>query len=137
MTWLDVRNPSIGSATVDSYTQNGDPTKLSDLFGSGTDAVALRGTSYVAVGPDYFTNETQTQQIAIAIHEALHIHMRFNDPDLAGWLGNFGFNPPTGYNVSGAITDWIVGTKDLMSTIGGGCKHPSIPRTPQIPRRSR
>lgn len=68
---------------------------------------------------------------------SLCVGMGFTDQQLAGWLGNFGFNPPTGYNVSGAITDWIVGTKDLMSTIGGGCKYPSIPRTPQIQRRSR
>ena len=77
----------------------------------------------MAVGSNYFTDNTQTEQIAIAVHEALHVALGFNDAQLAGWLINFGFRPSATFS-SHEITDWIVGTKDHMSTVGGGCKSP-------------
>jgi hypothetical protein len=59
----------------------------------------------VALSQNYFQNNTQTQQIATMIHEALHIQMKFDDGTLKGWLGNFGFKSAT-YG-TGDITDWI------------------------------
>jgi hypothetical protein len=75
-------------------------------------------------------DSSETEQIAIAVHEALHI-MTYSwgepfrsNPDgaLAGWLHNFGFNVSGPDWSSHEITDWIVGTADHMSTVGGGCK---------------
>jgi len=123
ITWLDARNSSVGATTVDSYAHNGDTRTLSQLFTYGASAVVLPGTTYVVVGSNYFTDNTQTQQIAIAIHEALHITLKLDDGELAGWLVNFGFKPSTTFT-SSEITDWIVGTADHMSTEGGGCKNP-------------
>ncbi len=88
-----------------------------DEDGRGTpDAQTIPGTNTVVLGPDYFTNETQTQQIAVMIHEALHVALGFDDSQLAGWLENFGFTPSSN---SGQITNWIVGTANQMDTNGG------------------
>jgi len=130
ITWLDARDPSVAARTIDSYTHNGNTETLAEAFAGGASAITLEGSNYVAVGVNYFTDETQTQQIAIAIHEALHIVTYgwggdfVTNPDgaLMGWLENFGFKPTSGY--SGDMTDWIVGTADHMSTSGGGCKNP-------------
>jgi len=121
--WLDTRNPAIASTTVDSYSHNGDTTQLGQLFmnGQGNVAVRLLGTADVALGADYFTDETQTEQIAIAIHEALHIATGLGDSALMQALSAFGYKP-TGNSQS--ITDWIVGSADLMSTTSGGCTNP-------------
>ena len=120
--WLDARESNIADTTVDSYSHSGDMHKLGDYLSGSASAVALMGSSYVALGRMYFSNETQTQQIAGAIHEALHLHLGMDDGQLAGWLSKFGFRPSDTFT-SGEISDWIVGTKDQMSTVGGGCKH--------------
>ncbi len=121
--WLDVRQPQIASRTWDSYAHDGNQITLGEAFTGGASAITIMGTQYVAVGPNYFTDNTQTQQIAIAVHEALHITMNMDDTELGGWLMNFGFKPSSSFS-SHEITNWIVGTKDHMSTIGGGCKNP-------------
>jgi RHS repeat-associated protein len=124
ITWLNDNDPSVANSTIASYGGTNTSTDpISSLFQGGADAYALPGTTDVVVGPDYFTNETQTQQIAIAIHEALHVALGQNDVQLYNTLSQFGFdyNPNVG---SGQITDWIVGTKDQMSTTGGGCQNP-------------
>lgn len=77
----------------------------------------------VVLGANYFTDNTQTEQVAIAVHEALHMALGFDDGQLAGWLTNFAFKPSSNFS-SHEITDWIVGTAGHMSTTGGGCKHP-------------
>jgi RHS repeat-associated protein len=120
--WLDSRDPSAGR-TVDSYAHNGDKRTLADVVAGGDSAVTIPGTTIVILGANYFTDNTQTEQIGIAVHEALHIALGFNDNDLAGWLTNFGFRPSAPFD-SHQITDWIVGTADHMSTSGGGCKNP-------------
>jgi RHS repeat-associated protein len=124
ITWLDSRAPSVGDATVDSYAHNGDTTTLSQLVAAGDSAVTIPGTQIVVLGANYFTDNTQTEQIGIAVHEALHIALGFNDAELAGWLENFGFKPSGPDWNSHEMTDWIVGTADHMSTTGGGCKKP-------------
>jgi RHS repeat-associated protein len=129
MMWLDARSPQIATRTVASYAGNSDMRKIGDLFKFGASAFTLPGTNYIAIGPNYFTDNTQTQQVASAIHEGLHIAtgswLGWEDPDadLASWLMNFGFSPSPTFS-SYEITAWIVGTKDLMSIVGGGCKHP-------------
>ena len=128
MRFLDTRSSGIAARTVDSYTHDGDSTRLGDLFstGEGNVAVALVGSHFVALGPDYFADQTQTEQIAIAIHEALHMTFQApsgQDPDayLGGLLSQFGFSATKD---SQSITDWIVGSKDHMSTTSGGCTNP-------------
>jgi RHS repeat-associated protein len=122
--WLDSRDPGLGSRTVDSFAHNGDTRRLSDVVAGGDSAVTIPGTQIVILGSNYFTDNTQTEQIAIAVHEALHMALGFDDGQLAGWLGNFGFKTSGPNWSSHEITDWIVGTADHMSTSGGGCKHP-------------
>ena len=122
ITWLDDTDPSVANSSIGSYGGTNTSTNpISSLFQTGADAVTLPGTTDVAIGPSYFTNETQTQQIAIAIHEALHVALGQDDNGLYSTLSQFGFTQ--GSN-SGQITDWIVGTSDHMSTRGGGCKNP-------------
>jgi hypothetical protein len=132
MKFLDTRNSGIAAAPVGNYAGNGDGRSLS-TFLNGADAAVILGTNWVVLGPDYYTNLTQTQQVALAIHEALHIEAYSwggafqSDPDgaLKNWLtdvGGFTASPVQG--MTGDITDWIVGTADQMSTSGGGCKKP-------------
>ena len=122
-----------GSASIDSYAHNGDTRPISALVAGGESAATIPGTNYVVVGPDYYTDNTQTEQIAIAVHDALHImtyswgapFQNGGDAALAGWLANFGFdNSHFDPANSHQITDWIVGTADHTSTAGGGCKNP-------------
>jgi hypothetical protein len=112
----------VANSTIGSYNGTNNTQTVGSQFGSGTDAVTIPSSTYVAVGSGYFTNETQTQQIAIAIHETLHVALGLGDGDLEQALQQFGF--PQSVPNSGYITDWIVGTKDQMSTTGGGCKNP-------------
>jgi len=60
---------------------------------------------HVMLGEGYFRNNTQTQQIATMIHEALHVMTQLGDTALAGLLMNWGYEP--GYEGSGGMTDWI------------------------------
>ena len=131
MTFLDTRDSAIGARVVDSYAHDGDMTTLASLFTNveGNVAVTLSGTHYVALGADYFTDETQTQQIGIAIHEALHMTFpTLSDAGLAATLMQFGFKPSVDPSSSRfnsqEITDWIVGSADHMSTASGGCRNP-------------
>jgi len=130
MKFLDTRNQGIANQSVGTYAKSGDTTHLSDFVGSASAQVIL-GTNWVVLGQDYFTDNTQTEQIGIAVHEALHLltyswgepFKSGGDDALAGWLENFGFQPSNDFS-SHEITDWIVGTADHMSTNGGGCKYP-------------
>lgn len=106
---------------MDSFAHNGNSALLSSFLGSAS-AQTILGTNYVVIGQNYFTDNTQTEQVAIAIHEALHMTLGFDDTRLKQWLMNFGFNPTE--RGSHDITDWIVGTAGHMSTDGGGCKNP-------------
>ena len=124
--WLDATNSSIANTTIGSYEGTGDTTTLGQYFAGatgvyGATAATLPGTNYVAVGPDYFTSLTQTQQIAVAIHEALHIQTGLNDSQLMNLLNTLG----AGLNASGdssQITSWILGSKSNPSTTTtGGC----------------
>ena len=130
MQFLDTRSPDIVNQTENYYTGNGDQTKMGDLFiGTGNVAVTIPGSNFVALGPDYFADQTQTEQIAIAIHEALHIMFpTLGDTGLAITLEQFGFKPsvdPTSQSFnSQEITDWIVGSANHSDTTSGGCKNP-------------
>jgi len=116
--WHDGRDEFIRNSTIDSLVHNGDPSLVvSQLY--GRDAVTFRGTLHVVVGPNFFTDNTQTEQIAITIHEALHVLTKMDDADLAGWLVNFGFKPSKLFRTA-EITDWIVGAKNHMD-INNGC----------------
>lgn len=128
MNWFDATETSVGEqTTIGSLKGTDDSTKLAGMFKQGANAANIPGTNDVVVGPDYFTNDTQTQQIGIAAHEALHAYLRLNDPDLATWLHQYGGFQSTGGD-SGQMTDWIVGTKDHMSTSGGGCNNAGNPQ---------
>jgi hypothetical protein len=48
----------------------------------------------VVLGTDWYSDLTQTQQIANTIHEALHVQLGFGDDDLEDWLAKFGFTGP-------------------------------------------
>jgi RHS repeat-associated protein len=122
--WLDSRSPDLANRTVNEFAHNGDTRKLSQVVAGGDSAVTIPGTHIVVLGANYFTDNTQTEQIAIAVHEALHMALGFDDGQLAGWLGNFGFKVSGKNWSSHEITDWIVGTADHMSTKSGGCKNP-------------
>jgi hypothetical protein len=65
----------------------------------------ISGTSSVALARDFFTDYTQTEQVATTVHEALHIQLRMGDRDLQGLLMNWGF--VANNSGSHAITDWI------------------------------
>jgi hypothetical protein len=127
MKWLNLGDPGIGATPVDVYSHDGDTRPISALFANGDNAVVLPGTNVVVVSPNYYSDLTQTEQVAVAVHEALHIVTYSwgytTDIDLGEWLMNFGFSPSKRFS-SGEITDWIVGTSDHMSTTGGGCKNP-------------
>ena len=118
ITWVSDRNGVLNDVSINQVAHNGDLSPIGSLFTGGADAATIPGTHTVILGPDYFTNETQTQQIAVMIHEALHVALGFNDSQLAGWLQNFGFTPSSPF-VSGQITNWIVGTANQMDTNGG------------------
>jgi hypothetical protein len=108
ISWWDTRVSAIAARTVDSIAHNGDPQTLSSFLagqGPGTTAATILPTANVALSRDFFTNLTQTQQIATAIHEALRVQFDFNDIQLEGLLMNWGFTPNN--SGSGAITDWI------------------------------
>jgi hypothetical protein len=108
ITWWDTRDPAVGAKTVDSIAKDGDPRTLAKFLadhGPGTTAATILPTANAAVARDYFTNLTQTQQVAAAIHEALHVQFNFNDIQLQGLLMNWGFVPND--SGSGAVTDWI------------------------------
>lgn len=107
--WWDTRG-SDGNRTVNSIVHNGDNCTLRQVVGSAEATVLGNFSPNVALGNDYFQNNTQTQQIATAVHEALHIQMKMGDGELKGWLSNFGFKAEQ-YG-TGDITDWI----------SGGCK---------------
>jgi RHS repeat-associated protein len=123
MAWLDTRNGAYANMAINAYTNDGNTATLGSLFTSwqGNVAVTLTGTHYVALGLDYFTDETQTEQIAVAIHEALHMATGLGDFDLKQALSAFGYTPTKD---SQSITDWIVGSADHMSTNSGGCTNP-------------
>jgi len=118
ITWVSDRNGVLNDVSINQVAHNGDLSPIGSLFTGGADAATIPGTHTVILGPDYFTNETQTQQIAVMIHEALHVALEFNDSQLTGWLQNFGFTPSSPF-VSGQITNWIVGTANQMDTNGG------------------
>jgi RHS repeat-associated protein len=106
--WWDTRSASIGNRTVGSIANNGNPSTLTQYLGSqgsGVTAAVLVPSKNVALSQDFFTNLTQTQQIAATIHEALHLQFGLGDTDLQGLLMNWGFQPNS--SGSGAITDWI------------------------------
>jgi hypothetical protein len=107
--WYDTRG-SDGKRTVGSVVGNGDPTTLKESVGSSNAVVLGDFTRNVALGSNYFQDNTQTQQIATAIHEALHIQMRMDDSTLKGWLSNFGFEPSS------------IGTAEISDWIAKGCK---------------
>ena len=108
--WHDTRNSRVGSRTVHSVVGNGDQTTLKQAVGASNAVVLGDFTPNVALGVNYFTDNTQTQQIAVTIHEALHVQMKMGDSELMGWLSDFGFRP--GGNGTADITDWV----------SGGCK---------------
>jgi RHS repeat-associated protein len=106
--WWDTRGASIANRTVGSIANNGNPSTLTQYLGSqgfGVTAAVLIPSKNVALSQDFFTNLTQTQQIAATIHEALHLQFGLGDVDLQGLLMNWGFRPNS--SGSGAITDWI------------------------------
>ena len=103
ISWWDLRVPSAANRTVGSLLHNGDSRTLAQA-NAGHEATTLAYTPNVLLSSDRFTNNTQTQQVASTVHEALHVLLHFDDAQLQGWLMNFGFTP--GAN-SGAITDWV------------------------------
>jgi RHS repeat-associated protein len=103
--WWDTRKSDVGRRTVDSVASNGDPTTLSKYV-AGNVARVINGTNHVVLSIDWFTDLTQTQQVANTIHEALHIELNFDDAELQGWLMNFGFKDVDPYG-TGDGTDWI------------------------------
>jgi len=105
ITWFDTRNSTVANRTVGSVVGNGDPTKLISAVGPANAVVLGDFSRNVALGVNYFSDLTQTEQIALMIHEALHVQMKMYDPDLKGLLKNFGFEPQA-YG-SGDITNWI------------------------------
>jgi hypothetical protein len=101
--------------------------RLLDEVVGGAYAKVIPGTSIVAVGADYYTDLTQTQQIGVAMHEALHIFLDVGDSGLAQWLGKFGFTYSGDINInSQQMTEWIVGTPNQRD-INGGCQNPKTP----------
>jgi hypothetical protein len=105
--WYDLRDKATAERTVDSILHNNDPRTLREVVGSRYAFVLGDFARHVALGQNWFQDETQTQQVANTIHEALHIQMRLGDQELKGWLANFGFKPAN--YVTGDITDWVAG----------------------------
>ena len=107
--WWDTRKSDVGSRTVDSIAHNGDPTSLRAFVGSAN-AMVVRSTRNVVLGINWYTDLTQTDQIATTIHESLHILLDIGDADLRGWLleANTTFVATDKYG-SGDITGWIAG----------------------------
>jgi hypothetical protein len=86
--------------------RNGDRKNLRQAVGYSDARVLGNHAPHVVLGQNWFRNNTQTQQVASTIHEALHIQMRMGDVDLKGWLAtNFGFKGAS--FGTGDITDWI------------------------------
>ena len=105
MLFWDTRDPNLGSRTVDSVVHNGDRTTSLKTFVDPDDADVLNFTKNVVLGINFFSDLTQTQQIAAMIHEALHIDLKVGDGDLELDLAGSGFRSTSG--ASGDITDWI------------------------------
>jgi RHS repeat-associated protein len=104
ITWWDTRYSTVANQTVGSVTNTGNRTMLKDFVGDAS-AKVIPGTSNVVLGLTWHTEETQTQQVATSIHEALHVLFNQSDSWLKGWLMNFGFKP-AGVG-TGDISDWI------------------------------
>jgi len=102
--WWDTRGYD-GNRTVNEVVNNGDTRTLRGVVGSSSAVVLGDFSPNVALGINYFQDNTQTTQIAVAVHEALHIQLRMGDAELKGWLSNFGFKA-SDYG-TGDITDWI------------------------------
>ena len=101
----DTRYAAIASRTVYSVIHSGSTTVTLQQYVGDADADTLSGTNNVILGINFFTDLTQTQQIAAAIHEALHVELDIGDATLKQDLAAFGFVPqPQG---TGDITDWI------------------------------
>lgn len=91
--------------TIDSVVYNGDTRSLKQAVGTYA-SVLGDYTPNVALSVNYFSDLTQTEQVANAIHEALHIEVKMDDPGLKGWLQTLGFKH-TDVHGSHSITEWI------------------------------
>jgi hypothetical protein len=111
--------------TVDYYAHNGDTRVVGSFITNGATAGVIPGTHVIAVGADYYTDLTQTEQIAVAIHEVLHMVIPGGDPALARWIQGFGGDVSDYYlhGNSRVFTDWIVGAANHMD-VNGGCRNP-------------
>ena len=108
ISWWDTRPSAIASLTVGRIVNNGDQRSLAQYLtsqGSNTSTAVLARSPNVALGQNFFTDLTQTQQIAATIHEARHVQFQMGDTSLQGLLMNWGFKPNN--SGSGAIADWI------------------------------
>jgi hypothetical protein len=130
MNWVNLTTPGVADLPLSTYLPGGIGT-LGSYFPSGANAVTIPGTNTVLVGSDYYTTQTQTQQIAIAIHEALHIYLNSN-PSLLGQfpsdgaiMGLLNQDFGAGLNINGPtsqISNWILGSNtNMSSTTTGGC----------------
>ena len=73
ITWVGDQNGALNNFSINTVAHNGNQNTIGSLFSGGADAATIPGTNVVILGPDYYTNETQTQQVAVMIHEALHV----------------------------------------------------------------
>jgi len=112
--WWDLRDLNVAAMTVGDLLGSADSRTLREYTGSLEASVVRNERVYsvnVTLNIDWFSNNTQTQQVASTIHEALHVYLRRDDDQLTEWLSKRGYSPQAN-STSGAITDWI----------GGGCK---------------
>jgi hypothetical protein len=93
ITWLDTRYSTVGGQTVGAHDRSRDARTLKQFVGDAY-ARVITGTRRVVLGTDWYSDLTQTQQIANTIHEALHVQLGFGDDDLEDWLAKFGFTGP-------------------------------------------